>query len=361
MSMRSSDMAQSGQAAQQASPAQRRWQELEQLLADAQRGLDRLQPERIERLVSLYRAVASDLARARSEGWPARTTNYLNDLVARAHSLIYSGRRRRRLGLIVYFLGVVPTTFRRRWRYAAAAAAIMAAAMGVGMAVAAADEQAAERLLPREFARFIEDFAKSPEEAGRYFADQPVVKMLGGLAFGGFLFVHNLQVALVCFATGPLAGVITIAELLANGHMLGVFLGIGARVGGLYKLISVVAPHGFSELAAVCIAAGGGLLMAHAVVAPGPYRRGEALRAAAVDGLAMMAAALPMLLAAGLTEGNVSPLHTGLMASDAARIAAGLGLLAACAAWLLWGERLLPARWRQRIPPPPPWPGGGPE
>jgi len=67
-----------------------RWQRLGELLQSAEsQGLTRLSDKEIWKLSTLYRALMTHLALARSMGSPARELSELNRLATRAHALIY--------------------------------------------------------------------------------------------------------------------------------------------------------------------------------------------------------------------------------------------------------------------------------
>ena len=67
------------------------WQALTRLLDRSRRGINHLPPADIDKLGSLYRAATSDLALAQRDFPNQRVTLYLNQLVGRAHAVIYRG------------------------------------------------------------------------------------------------------------------------------------------------------------------------------------------------------------------------------------------------------------------------------
>lgn len=333
-----------------------RWQELADLLRRVDAGgLGSLGPDGLERLAVLYRSAVADLARARSESWPGQVRDYVNDLVAKAHARIYAVQPRSELGMRVYFFGVVPAVFRRRWRYLAASA-LLTLAVALMTYVGVRSEPGLAKELLGDFAEAVEEFARSGEAAGHYFADQPFVKYLGGGSFSAFLFLHNLQVAVQAFALGVTAGLGTLVVLVSNGMMIGAFLAIGANKGALGRLLSVVAPHGALEIPAILIAGAAGFLMGHAIIYPGRWRRADALRLAARDGIALLIGSAPMFLAAGIIEGNLSPRFGGLFGSDQVRFGFALAILGVLGLYLWGGDKLLSSQLRRRVPPPVPWP-----
>ena len=68
------------------------WELLSGLVEKAQRDVRRLSPQEVERLASLYRAAASDLALAKRDFPRQQVTQYLNQLVARTHAILIPGR-----------------------------------------------------------------------------------------------------------------------------------------------------------------------------------------------------------------------------------------------------------------------------
>jgi len=73
-------------------------------------------------------------------------------------------------------------------------------------------------------------------------------------------------------------------------------------------------PHGGTELLAIVLAGGAGLILANALIAPGGVRRGVALRNVAMDALVIELGVMVMLAFAGLIEGFVSPSSIGYTA-----------------------------------------------
>ena len=71
-----------------------------------------------------------------------------------------------------------------------------------------------------------------------------------------------------------------------------------------------VAPHGVIELTSIQIAAGAGLLLAQAIVAPGRARRIDALKANARRAGVLMIGVAGLLCIAGTIEGFISPQRT---------------------------------------------------
>jgi uncharacterized membrane protein SpoIIM required for sporulation len=122
------------------------------------------------------------------------------------------------------------------------------------------------------------------------------------------IIANNVQVTFFAFAAGITAGIGTALLLVLNGVSLGGVVGLYQSKGILPLLAGFVAPHGVLERTAICIAGGGGFLIAAALLLPGrrPIRR--ALAENGRSSIRLIAASTLMLLVAGTHEGMVSPI-----------------------------------------------------
>ena len=75
------------------------WELLNTLVERAQKAPQRLSTADIARMAGMYRAASSDLALAKRDFPRHRITRYLNQVVARAHSVLYQGEPHLRLFL----------------------------------------------------------------------------------------------------------------------------------------------------------------------------------------------------------------------------------------------------------------------
>jgi uncharacterized membrane protein SpoIIM required for sporulation len=95
--------------------------------------------------------------------------------------------------------------------------------------------------------------------------------------------------------------------LVYQGRMLGTLSGLVWNGGYFLGFYSLILTHGVLELSAICIAAGGGLRLGWALIAPGRLARRDAFRAASGDAIGLLAGACLMLVVAGLIESFVTP------------------------------------------------------
>jgi uncharacterized membrane protein SpoIIM required for sporulation len=102
------------------------------------------------------------------------------------------------------------------------------------------------------------------------------------------------------------------------------------------SILTFMAAHGPVELSIICISGGAGLIVGHALVAPGELPRAEALRLRAARAVRMVLGCAPALAAIGVVEGFVSP---GDLFSPLLKLLLGLSLFAGFWAWLVASGR----------------------
>jgi uncharacterized membrane protein SpoIIM required for sporulation len=301
------------------------WTRLEQLLRRVdQEGLSSLHLAGARELSKLYRAVSSDLIRARTEQVNASVVDYLNDIVARSYAIIHGTPASTERRILEFFVHGFPRLFRKEWRAIALAAAMLGTGAVVGAAFVAADPQSHGALIPE-----MHQVHTPGERVGREEVDGGGATPDQAAAFSGWLFTHNIEVTFVVFALGITFGVGTAALLFYNGVPLGA-LAMQYHQAGLDTFFwAWILPHGIPELTEVAVAGGAGLIVARGLWLPGRRRRRDALTAEAATAAALVLGGMPILVLAGVIEGTISQIHEPVLPYEAklgfaAVIAAGL-------------------------------------
>ncbi|MGH9728344.1 MAG: stage II sporulation protein M [Candidatus Acidiferrales bacterium] len=291
------------------------WARLEHLVGTkARRSISALTPSELQELALLYRQTASDLSTVREDVTSTQLAIYLNQLMGRAHNLIYMGRRAKPKGIWTFYRSTYPAIFRETLPDTLTAFIIFLAAGVVSFLVAMADPSFARYLLGPGMIDSIEHHKMWTQSI-------VTVKPLASSA----ILTNNLTVAFSTFALGITAGIGTVWMMLLNGLLIGAVGEACWREGMSLQLWSFVAAHGVLELPAIFIAGGAGLGIARGMLFPGRLPRGASLAKAGARSVRLVLGAIPMLLIAGFIEGFVSPSNLPIPVKFA--LAAALGTL----------------------------------
>ncbi|MEM9195436.1 MAG: stage II sporulation protein M [Myxococcota bacterium] len=286
------------------------WESLEASLLEVERqGIRRLDLDQARRLGQLYRAVSSDLVRARTEMVDATVVDYLNALVARAYAQIYAGAGRSGKGLTwqkvwYFYSGGFPRLVRHEWKAIVLSAGILLFGSGLGATFTAVDPASLSVLIPDQHQAHTPEERVADEETSGGIQDPNA-----SAAFSSFLFTHNIKVTFLVFALGITFGVGTVIVLFYNGVPLGALAMQYHLAGHGLFFWAWILPHGIPELTVVFIAGGAGLILARGLWMPGQRSRGDALLKEAKTAAQLIVGGMPLLVLAGLIEGTISQMH----------------------------------------------------
>jgi len=247
------------------------WQRLEEIIRRCERRSVRvLSDDDLFALPILYRGALSSLSVARETSLDLELITYLENLCARAYFFVYGVRTSPGSRIASFFARDWPLAIQSLWRETLASFAITLIGVFAGYLLVMHDSG--------WFSSFVEpgmssgrDFSASTEYLRSTLYDRPEG---GGLAaFATFLFNHNSQISILCFALGFAFGVPTLMLLVYNGVSLGAFLalfssrGLGEELGGWLII------HGSTEIFACILAGAAGFRIGWSVVFPGEETR----------------------------------------------------------------------------------------
>ncbi len=273
------------------------WERLAALLSQAgSGGLRSLTRAELAETALLYRQVASDLSTLRQDSTARAYTDHVNQLLARAHHIIYSTRGTSFSTLVRYMRVGYPAVFQGNLRYVVLSLLVMLSGTALGSVLTLARPQFMHRMLGPAMVATIER---------HQMWTQSVVAVAP--AASGWLMTHNLSVCFVAFAGGVIFGIGPLYSMFLNGLLLGVIGVACAQHGMTVDLWSFVAPHGALELPSIVISGAAGFRLAHGVLFPGFYRWRDSVALAGVEAARLIAGIIPLLVIAGSLEGFFSP------------------------------------------------------
>ena len=278
------------------------WRELETLVRRAEkRGLRSLSGAELSRLPVLYRGAISSLSVARAISLDKNVLRYLEALCERAYVLVYGTHRQLRDALNDFFGRTFPCTVRaHRWHLAVSAVALIAGTLA-GFALVLRDPDRFYAFVSSAVAQERVPTASTATLRAALYAETGVSAMLR--TFAMFLFSNNAQVGLVAFALGFLGGIPSALLAFSNGLTLGALAALYHGRGLSFELWAWLLPHGVTELTAVVLCCGAGLVIGQTVMFPGRRTRLAALSERGRDAAVIVLGAVAMLFLAALVEG----------------------------------------------------------
>ena len=284
-----------------------RWFAFAAQLSTAQRrGLRSFNETQVREFVEEYRALSTDLARLRTatRGSSSDDLFYLGRLVTGAHNLLYRDRRNTFREITRFIAIDVPAEVRRSVVPIALGAAFLFGPAAIAWTAVVRNPDIASTFIPTSMLDRAEDGVERAKHQTGYIPDPEVFRPL----MASKIIANNVQVTFAVFAFGITAGLGSLLMLVLNGVSLGGVMGLYQSKGILKLIVAFVAPHGVLELSAICIAAGGGFLIAAAMLIPGDRTRGRALVENGRRAMRLIAASTLFLIVAGSLEGMVSPI-----------------------------------------------------
>ena len=267
------------------------WKRLDVLLRQVEKtGLKSLRAREIQELASLYRSVSADLARARTQQVGNALVQDLQILTSRGYNQIYQGSRRQEWQAVVdFYRWGFPTVVQQTWGYIAVATALFALGAIAAWWYAWQDPNFMSLLVPESLIRTVRDEHKL--WMGRIVGIEPLAS--------SSIMTNNLKVSFAVVAGGITAGILTAFMLVYNGLDIGAAATLVAQNNLAYPFWAFVFPHGSLELPAIFFAGGAGFLLARAILLPGKYCRGDALRFYGAQASQLVFGIVPMLIVAG--------------------------------------------------------------
>jgi uncharacterized membrane protein SpoIIM required for sporulation len=270
------------------------WDELQALVDRAGRNQRSLGADDVALLVRRYQQAAADLARLQSGQPGSPLLHRLNDLVARAHAIVYRPARTpvRSLGRFLW-TGYPRAVWDLR-RLVVAAALFQVVIVVGGFVWGVTDPATAGSFLPPAL-----------RDAGHRAHHAIPAGVMAPTSVA--IWSHNIIVSFYDYAGGILFGLGTIYSLYFNSMLLGVLSGVENQHGpnGLYW--SLIIPHGVIELTAFTIAAAAGLSLADALIRAQSRPRSQVLAERGRRSIAVVLGTVPLLIVAGTIEGFVTP------------------------------------------------------
>jgi uncharacterized membrane protein SpoIIM required for sporulation len=248
-----------------------------------------------------FRNLVAHLALARDRQYRTSLIDRLHAQVLAAHLAVHGARAEGRGGALSRFrdfaVAGFPSEARRQWRYLMVAAVAFFGPFLGGIAVLQFYPDFVHYLVsPEELARIQTMYAPGAKRFGAARDADTDMMMFG------YYIANNVRIDFQAVAGGIFFGLGTLAALLFNGIFLGAIAGHLTQVGYGENFWGFVSGHSAPELLGLVYAGAAGLMIGHALVAPGRHTRAEALRLKGPSAAAMLYGAASMTVVAAFIE-----------------------------------------------------------
>ncbi|WP_058305870.1 stage II sporulation protein M [Gracilibacillus massiliensis] len=290
------------------------WEQLEALTTNLQK---KKTYQVIEEFQHTYQKVARQLSYSQTYFPNEDVTQYLNEIVAKAHNVLYQSQQSSWKQAYHFFSSKFVGLLLEQWK-AIIIAMLLFFIGGLASFITVIDNPAhLYGILPEEMVQSVE-----PESLGEnpQAVDAPVMS--------AEIMTNNIRVAILAFAGGITFGILTVYVLIYNGILIGALAGLFWNYSNSYSFWAYIVPHGIIELLAIFIAGGAGLLMGYKIFVPGKYSRGYQLKVQTVRSVQLLLGTIPLFVIAGIIEGYITPADISLEMKYLVAIITAVGLLA---------------------------------
>lgn len=280
------------------------WRKLESMVDRVEKyGISVLSASEAEELPLLYRAAMSSLSVARNIVLDRNLLLYLENLSMRAYLVVYGPRTGLLENMRDFFVRGFPDAVRSmRWHLLVAFVVMLAGAIA-GYVLVMNDMSYYDMFLPEGLAQ-----GRTPSSSVEYLRSVLFSPWSGFvdtfIVFANSLFRHNSMVGILCFGLGFALGIPTIILLTYNGLVLGAFIALHVDKGLGVDAVGWLSIHGVTEILAILLCAGAGLVIAEKILFPGSLPRLENLSRNGRKAGTVIAGAVLMLFIAGILEGG---------------------------------------------------------
>ncbi|WLR48656.1 stage II sporulation protein M [Halobacillus litoralis] len=293
------------------------WRRLEELIQLLHKNRRHWAPKHLEEFQRLYQKITQHLSYSQTYFTEEETTVYLNDLVTKAHNMLYHESTSNWKHLKQMFGSSFITLIGEQWKFVVISMLLFFLGGLAAFLAVYQDPMSLYTILPDSIAQAVDPSRLGSQEGG---VNSPIMS--------AEIMTNNIQVAFLAFAGGVTFGLLTVYLLIYNGIIVGALAALFMVHGKAYDFWAYIVPHGIIELTAIFIAGGAGLLMGYKLWVPGKRTRSYQLKTYAYRSVLLLIGTIPLFIIAGIVEGYITPSNLSLEAKYAFAFITVLGLLA---------------------------------
>lgn len=266
---------------------------------DYQRRIDNPSAESPDTLAQMYTELTSDLAFSRTHFPDATITSRLNAMTLRLHNEIYSGHQENWSRLWTFWSREVPLAVYDNRRAMLAALAVFVFFLCVGIVSLLNDAEFARLILGDDYVDMTIENIKNGIPTDVYSQGAEADSFFG-------IMLNNLQVDVISISLGIFTPFATSLVIMYNAIMVGAFTFFFFQHGVFSEALLAIMQHGTLEISTIVLSGGAGFVMGSGWLFPGTYRRMQAFRRKAKEGLKIALSVFPVTIVAAFIEGYLT-------------------------------------------------------
>lgn len=255
--------------------------------------------EDTDEMASEFVQLVDDLGYSKTFYPHSKVTRFLNTEASSRYLAIYRNRREDKNKLVTFFKYDLPFTIGKHHAVLFTCFSLFILFFFVGFYSSMNDEHFVREIMGDSYVNMTERNIERGNPFGVYQGGNSFLMWLG-------IMINNISVSFRYFAEGLLFPFFTVPELIRDGVMVGSFdyMFYSKGLGGLFILTVMI--HGTLELSALVISATAGIVMGKSWLFPGTYKRFDAFKQGAKDGIKIIIGLVPVFMIAAFFEGFVT-------------------------------------------------------
>jgi uncharacterized membrane protein SpoIIM required for sporulation len=250
-------------------------------------------------MASDFTKLVDDLGYAKTFYPHSRVTQYINSLAAKIYLGIYRNRKEESNPIIKLWRYGVPLAVRRHHRTILFCFIVFTVFFAVGFFSSSTDPGFVRQVLGDGYVDMTERNIRAGNPFDVYGSQNSFVMWMG-------IMFNNVILSFQYFLRGIFLGIPSLAGLIKNSIMVGVFEEIFQRHGLGFQWVLTVLIHGMFELTALIIACSAGVVLGTGFLFPKTGGRFEAFSKGAKDGVKMIIGLVPLFVIAAFFESYVT-------------------------------------------------------
>ena len=273
------------------------WKNLESTLTKLKsKSIYSFSKDELDNFFNTYNLTCGHLSYARTNYGNTNTTNYLNKLVASAHSYIYTTKNFSLKRMLIFLVSGFPQLIKKNLKPILISTSIFLLGVLISFIFTLISTDNAGAFISQEMADSVLGRGANEYDSTR-----------NGAVLSSFIFTNNIKVGILAFAFGITLAIGTVITLYLNGYMLGALAALYVHKGGSLFFWSLILPQGILELFAIFVCGGAGLIIGYAIINPGKYSRKDSFIIRGKEAIKLVLGTIPIFVIAGLIEGYFTP------------------------------------------------------